>query len=160
MGVSKKNWSRTVSKVLPEIASHNGWEEKLDMYSFFPVWDQVVDDYIAECTKPLKIVRGVLWLEVENSTWMQQLQFEKMRILNDINATLKLSRIKDIKFLLPQDNFEEKKEDVQIAFVAPDPEALKKFEKQAAMIEDDTIRDALVRLWYLSKACKRKKKKE
>jgi hypothetical protein len=128
----------------------------LDKHSFFPIWDRVVSGNAAQCSRPLKIVKDVLWLEVDNSSWMQELQFEKQQILEDINATLKLSKIRDIKFLLPVDEGSEKKaESGGITFVPPDPEELKRFEQMAGVIEDEAIREALIRLWYLSKACRK-----
>lgn len=157
MGTARNRKNRTVSGVLPDVVRHKGWDVKLDMHSFFPVWDKVVGEEVAGCSRPLKIVRNVLWLEVENSTWMQQLQFEKSRMLDDINATLKISRIKDIKFLLPRRCEEPPvRKQPEIVFVPPDPEELRKFEEQVGVIEDEAIREALIRLWYLSKACKRK----
>lgn len=156
--MSSKKIKKTgaVSTVLPDIVDHKGWRMKLDMYSFFPIWHKVVSENVACCSRPLKIVKDTLWLEVDNSTWMQQLQFEKKHILNDINATLKISRIRDIKFVLPQDEDENtKKRDQSLSFVSPDPEALQKFEQQVGVIEDDAIRESLIRLWYLSKACRR-----
>lgn len=159
MGSGKNKKYQSISKVLPEVARYKGWDVKLDMHSFFPIWEKVVDENVSCCSRPLKIVKNVLWLEVENSTWMQQLQFEKSRILDDINATLKLSRIRDIKFLLP---LEEDRKPVyalpDITFIPPDPEELRKFEEQVGVIEDDAIRESLIRLWYLSKACRRKQK--
>lgn len=156
MGSGKQKWNRPVSSVLPEISRFKGWDIKLDMHSFFPKWDRVVGENVASCSRPLKIVKTTLWLEVENSTWMQQLQFEKRRILDDINATLKLSRITDIKFVLPRDEEDDAaKERPRVSFVSPDPEILEQFEKQVGIIKDDAIRESLVRLWYLSKACRR-----
>ncbi len=161
MGSGNTRKKRVISAVLPGVVRDRGWAVKLDMHSFFPIWDKVVSGNAAECSRPLKIVRDVLWLEVDNSTWMQQLQFEKVKILEEINATLKLSRIRDIKFVLPQDDDVEKGGDLRkITFVSPDPEDLEKFEEQASVIEDDAIRDALVRLWYLSKACRRDEETE
>lgn len=148
-----------VSGVLPDLLLHKGWQTKLDMHSFFPKWNKVVNENVAGCSRPIKIVKDVLWLEVENSTWMQQLQYEKFQILDDINATLRRSRIRDIKFVLPAER--EKKINYElppVSFISPDQEALRKFEKQASVIKDDAIRESLVRLWYLSKACRRGQK--
>lgn len=146
-----------IAGILPEVARHHGWSNKLDQHSFFPHWAEIVDEDVGQCSRPLKIVKNVLWLEVENSTWMQQLQFEKVRILEDINATLKLSRIKDIKFVLARDDQENRRYVLpELSYHPPTPEEVKKFEAQVEVIEDEKIRDSLVRLWYLAKACKRK----
>lgn len=152
----KKNKAYTsIAGVIPSVSRHQGWDVKLDMHSFFPIWDQVVDEDVAGCSRPLKIVKDTLWLEVENSTWMQQLQFDKMRILDCINATLKKSRIKDIKFVLAQEEKQPLRGPAEITFVAPKPDQLARFEEQVASIEDEAIRQSLVRLWYFSKACRR-----
>ncbi len=156
MGSEKRKYSQKLTRVIPGVVNAKGWAMKLDMHSFFPIWEKVVTGNAVTCSRPLKIVKDILWLEVENSTWMQQLQFEKMQILDEINATLKISRIRDIKFVLPQDDAPPPSGNTgKITFKPPDPEALIKFEKQVSVIEDDAIRDALVRLWYLSKACRR-----
>jgi hypothetical protein len=158
MGYRNSKKTRKITGVLPGVVRDMGWDVKLDMHSFFPIWEKVVSDNAASCSRPLKIVKDVLWLEVENSTWMQQLLFEKMQILDDINAALTLSRIRDIKFVLPQDDDPPMREEIgEITFIPPDPEAVKRFEKQVSVIEDDAAREALVRLWYLSKACRRTK---
>lgn len=146
-----------VADVLPEVTRHQGWDVKLDLHSFFPKWEKIVGEDVADCSKPLKIVKETLWLEVENSTWMQQLQFEKLRILEAINATLKLSRIRDIRFVLPHDIEKQKQESgPSIRYVPPDSAELEKFEQQVSIIEDEASRQALVRLWYLAKSCKPK----
>lgn len=155
MAFKKRTGYRSVAGVLPEITRYQGWEAKLDIHSFFPRWEEVVGKEVADCSRPLKVVKDTLWLEVENSTWMQQLQFEKMRILEDINATLKITRLRDIRFVLPQRLKKEAAREPEIVFVPPDSEELQRFEQQVSAIEDDEIRQALVRLWYLSKACRR-----
>lgn len=157
--MAKKKYTRytSIAGVLPEVTRHQGWAAKLDMHSFFPKWTEIVDDEVAECSRPLKIVKDVLWLEVESSTWMQQLQFEKVRILEAVNATLKISRLKDIKFVLAKGGEKTGGYELpELSYEPPDPGELKKFEEQVSVIEDDSIRDSLVRLWYLAKACKRK----
>ncbi len=139
------------------MARHQGWAAKLDMHSFFSKWAEIVEEEIAECSRPLKIVKDVLWIEVESSAWMQQLQFEKLRILEAVNATLKMSRLKDIKFVLARGDDETGGYELpELSYNPPDPEELKIFEEQVSVIEDDKIRDSLVRLWYFAKACKRK----
>ena len=155
-----KKYAR-IGGVLPEVARHHGWAAKLDMHSFFPKWAEIVDEDVATCSRPLKIVKDVLWLEVESSAWMQQLQFEKMRILEAVNATLKIARLKDIKFVLARGEAEtQSHEPPELNYDPPGPEELKKFEAQVEVIEDEKIRDSLVRLWYLAKACKRKPPRE
>ena len=60
--------------MLPQLIARRGWETQLDLHSVFPNWREIVDPETAGHCRPLKIRRGVLWLEVENSAWLQQLQ--------------------------------------------------------------------------------------
>lgn len=157
-------WNRkeqALGSVLPGLLEDKGWKKKFDQYSFFPCWEKVVGAEIAACTAPVKIVRDVLWLEVENSTWMQQLQFEKLQILEKVNRTLQYSRLRDVKFQLAREKKEvEKPSSAGIRFVPVDERRLKEFEAQADCVGDDAIRDALVHLWYLAHACQREKPEE
>lgn len=155
MTAKKRKKYDQVADVLPEVTRHQGWDVKLDMHSFFPKWKNIVSEDVASCSRPLKIVKDTLWLEVENSTWMQQLQYEKLRILEAINATLKLSRIRDIRFILPHDSGEQAKQSGPgISYVPPERKELEKFEQQVSVIEDEASRQALIRLWYLAKSCR------
>ncbi len=74
---------------MPGVLRDRGWEAKVELHSIFPKWKQVVDETTAEHTEPLKIVKGTLWVEVENSAWLQQFQFQKVFLLKAINTLLK-----------------------------------------------------------------------
>ena len=151
----------SVNGFLADLIRHKGWREKLEMHSIFPKWERVVAEHVAECARPLKIVKEVLWIEVENSTWMQQLQYEKFQILDEINRTLKYSRIRDIRFTLPTEKGAEDEYKLpHVFFESVDPSEVKRFEEQVSVIEDEPTREAMIRLWYLSRACRREKKKQ
>jgi predicted nucleic acid-binding Zn ribbon protein len=146
----------SLASALPALIRDKGWEKQIDLYSIFTDWGKIVDATTAAHTRPLKIVREILWVAVDNSSWVHQLRFEKLSILEQVNAVLKLSRIKDIKFTVaekPQDTDQKAKK--KVAFSPVDPLELASFEDQAGLIEDEASRKALVRLWYLYKACRR-----
>jgi hypothetical protein len=148
----------SLAVVLPGLVRDKGWEKKLNLYSLFLHWEKIVDDITAQHARPLKIVRDVFWVEVDNSSWIHQLQFQKIHLLESLNAHLSLSYLKDIKFTLAQ-NLEssliEKEKKPKIRFVPVDPDELKDFEHLVSLISDQKSREALIRLWYLSKACRR-----
>lgn len=145
-----------LSAALPEIMRDKGWERKLDQHRVFIDWQSLVDETTAAHSQPLKVVKDVLWLEVENSSWMQQLQYQKFYLLETLNQYLKISRFSDIRFTV-----EEKKKKVavkkekSIRFVPPSLADVEKFKKQISFIEDEKIKDSLLRLWYLSQACRK-----
>lgn len=150
---SKKEKEKIVSALLPGIIRDRGWQRQMNLHSIFPNWKDIVEQDAGDHAAPLKIVKGVLWLEVENSAWLQQLQFRKVMLLEAVNGFLKNTSIRDIRFVLPRDSEKAGREEPKIRFVAPPPEEVKAFEKQVAFIEDDKVRESLIRFWYLSKAC-------
>ncbi|MDR3542739.1 MAG: DUF721 domain-containing protein [Desulfocapsaceae bacterium] len=144
-----------LAAALPDLIRDKGWEKQLDLYSLFVEWERIVGAETACHARPSKIVRNVIWVEVDNSSWMHQLQFEKVRILEGLNAALELSRLQDVKFTLAGKVEETEPEKAKVTFVPVDAAELAAFEYQVSLIEDKESREALIRLWYLSKACRR-----
>lgn len=161
MSRTKKKDRELIAKFLPSIVREKGWEKQLDLHSIFPCWRELVSPDAGDHSFPLKIQKGVLWVEVENSAWLQQLQYEKIDMLERLNRFLSLGRLSDIKMVLPKkkdDNpFDEAEESRKgVEFSRPPQEDIAKFEQQAGCIEDKECREALVQFWYLANACRRK----
>lgn len=161
MVAKKKNSSVNVADFLPSLVRHKGWEKQLDLHSIFPKWKELVNEDFAEHAVPLKIEREVLWLEVENSSWLQQLQYGKFELLADLNDFLRLGWLKDIKMVLPSRkdklSFNPDEKGPSIRFIRPSPEKIASFQNQVECIEDEKCRDALMQFWYLANACKESK---
>ena len=152
----KRKQPTDLSGTLPEILRDKGWERKLDQHRVFMDWERLVDAEVSSRARPLKVVRDVLWLEVENSAWMQQLQFRKIELLEIINEYLQVSNFTDLRFCMQEKRKEETREEKpKVRFVPPPAEQIDKFEKQVGFIEDEKTRDALIRFWYLSQSCQR-----
>jgi len=149
-----------VSAVIPWLSRSMGWEKQLDQYSLFVKWQEIVGEDLREHAQPQKIERGILWLEVENSSWLQEFQYSKMQLLEKLNSVLQLTSLHDVKMVLPKDDIFKKQENAGpvVTFVRPSPEKIAAFQRQAACIADEACRDALVQFWYLAEACKREKK--
>lgn len=159
-GRAKSN-KNSMSLMLPSLLHDKGWEKQLDLHSIFPKWKELVGEEMNEYAQPLKIERGVLWLEVANSSWLQQFQYEKMELLETLNRFLRLSSIKDIKMVLPKGkvgkaNVSERELASTIKFVRPSEEKITAFQRQVECIADEKCREALMQFWYLAQACKRK----
>jgi len=132
------------------------WEKRFDQHRVFLKWEEVVDSETAACSRPLKVVNDVLWIEVDNSAWAQQLQFKKLQLLEDLNDFLRVSYYADIRFTVGHGAEPVKKaEEKRPRMVPPPAEDIEKFEKQVDFIEDETIKEAMIRLWYVSRAVRR-----
>ena len=155
---AKKIISNPVADILPQLTREMGWEKQLDLHSLFVTWDSLVDEEWRAHCQPLKIERGVLWLEVENSAWMQQFQFAKVEMVALLNGALKLSRLKDIKMVLAKDgHLARPAEAPRVTFRHLTAEQLTDIETQAACIADEPCREALVRFRYLAEVCRRQR---
>jgi len=73
-----------------------GLDEKLHQYRALIIWEDVVGPQIAARTKPVRIREGILEVNVDQPTWMQQLQLMKPKILAQLNAELGKATIKDL----------------------------------------------------------------
>ena len=73
-----------------------GLDERLQQYRALIIWEEVVGPQIAARTRPVRIREGVLEVNVDQPTWMQQLQLMKPKILAQLNAELGKASIKDL----------------------------------------------------------------
>jgi len=156
----KKKKEKVISGVLPTLLRERGWEKQLDLHSIFPRWEELAGKEMSDHAQPLKIVRGTLWLEVENSSWLQHFQYQKIELLDTLNQSLRLTRLSDIKMVLPVGKKKsERVPDRSVSFVRPDEKKIAAFEQQISCIADEKCREALMQFWYLSHACKIKNSK-
>ncbi|MFW2368335.1 MAG: DciA family protein [Desulforhopalus sp.] len=154
----RKRQNYSIAELLPSLVHDKGWEKQLDQHALFLEWQERVPEDVAKYAEPLKIEKGVLWVEVENSSWMQQFQYQKLEILDRLNETLRVARLKDLRLVLVKGRDKEPvaKKDFGISFIRPSKEKIAAFEKQVECISDEKCRDALMQFWYLAQACKRK----
>jgi len=142
--------------LLPQLSQQRGWEEQLDLHSIFVNWQGLLESDVTDHCRPLKIVKRVLWVAVENSAWIQQLQFQTVILLDILNSSLRLSKLQGLRFCVDEKERHASNEpESSLSYVKPPAKDVADFEQQAAMISDQEVREALVRFWYLSQACKK-----
>lgn len=162
MGVSSQSSNTRapqLSGAFSGIIRDKGWEKKFDQHRVFPAWRDLVDHETGTFARPLKIVKDVLWIEVDNSAWMQQLQYQKHFLLESLNNFLEESTLKDIRFVVQEKPLEAARKPPPaknaVRFVPPPEEQVEAFKAQAGCIEDESVRESLMRLWYLAQACRK-----
>jgi len=72
----------------------------LKTYSIVGAWNEIVGESVAGHSQPRSIRNQILFIDVAHSTWMQQLQFLKPTLLDQVNAFLGEPLIQDIRFKL------------------------------------------------------------
>ncbi len=163
MAERKNPKENQISRLLPGLVQDKGWERQLDLHSIFPRWQELVGEEVYQHARPLKIEKDVLWMEVENSSWLQQLQYQKLELLDIFNSCFRLARLRDIKMVLPKgpagkNNKSNGQSASTIEFIKPSDEKIAAFQHQVGCIADEQCREALMQFWYLAQACKRKTK--
>jgi predicted nucleic acid-binding Zn ribbon protein len=91
-----KRVGNIIEKVMKDLGIFSRFNEQKSIL----LWDAIVGERIAAKTKALYTREGKLIVEVENSTWMNELQFLKGEIIEKLNEKLGKRAIYDIHFLL------------------------------------------------------------
>jgi hypothetical protein len=73
-------------------------DAKMKGYAAWGVWEKAVGDTIAQQAQPAFMRGGILFVKCASSAWMQQLQFMKGQICEQLNRLLGKDVIKDIRF--------------------------------------------------------------
>ncbi|TES91586.1 MAG: DUF721 domain-containing protein [Candidatus Cloacimonadota bacterium] len=90
---------KKVSSILDRVIKNLGFSKRYNEQKSILLWDKVVGQRISEKTEPLYARDGKLVVEVENSTWMNELLFLKPSIIEKLNKELGKWIIEDIQFL-------------------------------------------------------------
>lgn len=137
-----------MKKLLTKILQGKKWQHRLQLHGVFSFWDEVVGPDISLQAQPSFIRGRILWVEVTDSIWMQQLHLQKILLLNLINNRLGDPTLSDIRFRLNSELV--KKEDHVFSPKAPTPIDEKKltaFNQHLTSLQSDGLKDALVSFW-------------
>lgn len=71
-------------------------------------WDDYVGEAIAKNSEPVGYQKGVLYIWVKSSPWLQQMNFVRDQVKDRINSKLQIKFVKEVRFTLdrkdvPQD---------------------------------------------------------
>ena len=97
MGMSQKRFAR-VGDILPTVLKSFGLDQRLREQEILAIWPRVVGEEIAARTQPFKIEKGVLYVRVEHSAWMQELHFMEKEILRKLKESAPDIELEHIRF--------------------------------------------------------------
>jgi hypothetical protein len=149
---------RDVSGLLDRVLAGYGVERSVREHRIVLEWGTVVGGRIAARTWPDGLRRGVLWVRVANSAWLQELAFLKQHIAERANALLgDPPLVHDVRLHIGARR-DEDGDDVVAALARrvhqdrrrrarrPTPAtgaALDQIEREAAEVDDAELRDAI-----------------
>ena len=104
--MSLSAWKRRNSKpqsagsILEQTLRRSGLLDKLNRYSFFSAWPEIVGAEAARASFPEKIVRdNLLVVRVVDSVWGHQLALQKIALLERIRKIDPTTTVDDIRFV-------------------------------------------------------------
>lgn len=135
--------------VLGELVGKKNWDSRFELHRVFSFWTEIVGDEVAAQACPHKMHGTVLWVEVSNSVWLQQLQYLKMAFVENINARFTDVALTDIRFSLKPHREESADKTPAPPKVGPAPSKVDRaqFAKTVSEISDPELRAAMQRCW-------------
>jgi predicted nucleic acid-binding Zn ribbon protein len=97
---ARTNPPAPLARVLEEMLERKGLGAKLAQYGIFDDWEKLVGPALGEKTRPVKMMGNQMVIEVEHSTWIQELQFLKPKLLQKIRQEFPGTKISDLRFIL------------------------------------------------------------
>jgi predicted nucleic acid-binding Zn ribbon protein len=95
--MSQKRFAR-VGELLPAVLKSIGLDRKLKQQEILTIWPEVVGADIAAKTQAVKVDKGVLFVRVDHSAWIQELHFLEKEILSKLKDRAPDIDIKRIRF--------------------------------------------------------------
>ena len=99
--------SLRVGDILPGVLSSIGMDEKMEEAKLLKEWPEIVGEAVARRSAPRCIIKGQLYIEVENSAWMQEIRFHQGKILERIKERFPGLKLKGIRLGLQRKRDEE-----------------------------------------------------
>lgn len=85
---------------MPRYLEREGLAAKVEAASVVPEWETLVGPGIAAVTEPRRVSDGTLFVAVQTSAWMMELNMMKAELMRRLNAGKKRGRIEQIVFVL------------------------------------------------------------
>jgi predicted nucleic acid-binding Zn ribbon protein len=99
----KKDRTKRIGDLLPSALKGLGLEGKLEEGRLRAEWKNLVGEAIAERSRPLRIRGKTLLVEVQNSTWMNEIQFHRSEIVRKLNSEFPKLKIDEIRLQLERE---------------------------------------------------------
>ncbi len=84
----------SISDILSTLPVNN----KVKEYGLWKSWDKMVGQNVSRHCQPDRLKDGILFLKVNSSVWMQQLQFMKSIIMDKVNGFMGDNSVRDVRF--------------------------------------------------------------
>ncbi len=87
-----------IGEILAQLMARRGFARVLSAEAFDSAWRAAAGETLAAFTRPGAVRRGKLEVTVANSTLVQELSFQKSRLLKSLAELLPDEKIEDLRF--------------------------------------------------------------
>ena len=87
-----------IGQVLSSVLKSCGRGGELELPRIWHMWPQVVDEVVAQNTRPAAIKDDLLLVHVSSSPWIHRLQFLKQDIIEKLNTAMGKAVVRDMTF--------------------------------------------------------------
>ena len=88
---------KSIDRILRSFQVRPGWEERQRFQELLDCWFAQMEPAVLAQTRPISLIGGVLAVATSNSVWVTELNFQRPRILHQLNGHLS-SPLEDIRF--------------------------------------------------------------
>ena len=88
-----------LAEALASVYATKQWTRQWQLFQLVRSWPAIVGEQVAALTAPAFFRREVLWIHVQDSAWMQHLQYVKLDLLDRINIALGDQPATDLRWL-------------------------------------------------------------
>jgi len=150
MADRKNNKVTVLGQNLAVVTDKQPWGNQQHLFPLARHWPDIVGQEYAGHSMPAWFRRDVLWVYVQGSVWIQQMQLVKPELLSRINAFLQTrhTEVEDLRWQQqPADSVDVPVQEYVPSPVNVDPEAEREFRIMVENIVDSDTRRALYNLW-------------
>lgn len=98
--VSRSHGPVQVSSLVPSVLEHCGVGDQIKRMAILTLWAEIVGEHIAAVTHARSVSEATLFIEVQTSPWLMELNMMKANLLDEVNKHLEEAPLKRIIFLL------------------------------------------------------------
>jgi hypothetical protein len=144
---SKKNELSFLGDSLPAIYATKRWKHQWRLFRLVQDWPTIIGTEVARLTAPAFFRQDVLWIFVQDSAWMQHMQFIKLDLMARVNKIMTEQPVTDIRWLLQPEILPVPERHTPAPHPV-DPEQEQLFHVMTEGIDNQECRQALQRLWH------------
>ena len=123
------------------------WGNQQHLLQLMRDWPQIAGQQVSQLTRPAFFRKDVLWIYVQDSAWMQHMQYVKPDLLQRVNAALTGTVVADLRWQLQPADDREQPARTRRPPQPVDAEQRQLFRSMTASIGDAACKAALQRLW-------------